>query len=546
MAKKKERIYMKKWLLYHPYRTPEPSDFYYLRLCNETYGLMEESAYFEAAGLLAREDVENMACFIVCYFEDVISGPGLWQAFTAQVNELYGTYLPFYDLDSDDYYPDEINIEDISFLIWYFISMTQFDENIISPDLIEWSDLSDRIFDIFEREYEQAPENTSLKEHYKVSPGEENFFVLKDKMRWIMLDSWLLHFQRKELADMINEDSRYQNEDGPAEENRELYLYDTIDSYIFSTCTNLLAKQGKDWLAYVQGKDHPLFKEILGMGEKKSGYYLFMGVENEKLLFQHIASEKILRITLESMDLPKDLEQGKSISFAGFVKWKNEWWFSGTTASWGYDADLIRKEKNSETSRMLFGEDPVSKKMKNEQLYSSFLKFNNGKPIAFVESEEKAGSFIRDYLVFHNESLDISASEKREGSKRILKNELLMRPGRSSEHGDNEAVPGMIFFNRESGIQMAFGFNDLVPDPDNASFKEDLTVDVSDNESDNESAHEAMRLLYSFYISGDWMRYLVNNYDIPGLDFPGDGGRELLMDNLDFMMRFWKRKNYYP
>ena len=131
------------------------------------------------------------------------------------------------------------------------------------------------------------------------------------------------------------------------------------------------------------------------------------------------------------------------------------------------------------------------------------------------------------------------------GWERILKHDML-KAGRSSEHGDINSVPGMIFFNRESGIQMAFGYNDLIPDPDNASYRENSTVDVPESESDPDSGHEAMRLLYSSYISGDWMKYLVNNYDIPGLNFPGEGGRELLMDNLDFMMRFWKRKNYYP
>jgi hypothetical protein len=345
---------------------------------------------------------------------------------------------------------------------------------------------------------------------------------------------------------MISQVLTNQGEDELPEESREMYIYDTIDSYVFLTYTPLLARQGKEWLAYTLGKDHPLFEEILGISEKKSGYYLFMGAENDKLLFQHIATETVLRVTSKSMDLPKDFVAGKSISFTGFVKWRDEWWFSGSQFSWGYNTDLIRKEKNSESSRMLFGEDPVLKKAENEQLYASFLKFNNGKPIAFVESEEKAGSFIRDYLVFHNESLDIPASEKREGKERILKNELLMRPARGSELGDIESVPGMIFFNRESGIQMAFGLNDLVPDPDNTSYCEDTTDDVSDNESDTESGHEAMRLFYSSYISGDWMHYMVNNYNIPGLDFPGEGGRELLMDNLDFMLRFWKRKGYYP
>jgi hypothetical protein len=534
MARKKESIYLDRWLSFHPYSTPAPSDFCYLRLCNETYSFLEENAFLESAGLLSREEMKNLACFIICYFEDVISGPGLWQAFTVQVRELYGTYLPFFNPDPDEYFPDEINIEDIYFLIWYFISMKQYDETIISPVALEWSDLSDKIFDILEREYELAPENLGLKQLYTVGPGEGDFFVLKEKMRWIMLDSWLLHFQGNELDEMISEVYTNQNENELPEESRELYIYDTIDSYVLSTHTPLLARQGKEWLAYTLGKDHPLFSEILGISEKKSGYYLFMGSENDKLLFQHIASEKVLRVTSKSMDLPKDFEAGKSISFAGFVKWRDEWWFSGSQLSWGYNTDLIRKEKNSESSRMLFEEDPVLKKKENEQLYASYLKFNNGKPIAFVESEENAGSFIQAFLNFHNETLDVPAREKRKRREIINKTELTKRPIKGSDHDNTEPIPGMIFFNPESGIQMVFGLNDLVPDPGNTWYRED------------ETGNETMRLLYSSHISGDWMHYMVNNYDIPGFDFPGEGGRELLMENLDFMLRFWKRKGYYP
>ncbi len=87
---------MDRWLSFHPYSTPAQSDFYYLKLCNETHRIMEENNFLESEGLLSREEMKNMACFIICYFEDVISGPGLWQAFTVQVRELYGTYLPFF------------------------------------------------------------------------------------------------------------------------------------------------------------------------------------------------------------------------------------------------------------------------------------------------------------------------------------------------------------------------------------------------------------------------------------------------------------------
>ncbi len=525
---------MDRWLLFHPYKTPAPDDFYYLRLCKETHRILDDNTFLESEGLLSREELKNLACFIICYFEDVISGPGLWQAFTVQARELYGTYLPFFNPDPDKYFPDEINIEDIYFLIWYFISMTLYDKTIINPVALEWSDLSDKIFDILEREYELAPENLRLKQLYTARPGEGDLFVLKEKMKWIMLDSWLLHFQGDELDEMIKKISTNQSENGLSEERRELYIYDAIDSYVLSTYTPLLARQGKEWLAYTLGKDHPLFEEILGISEKKSGYYLFMGAENDKLLFQHIATETVLRVTSKSMDLPKDFVAGKSISFTGFVKWRDEWWFSGSQFSWGYNTDLIRKEKNSESSRMLFGEDPVLKKAENEQLYASFLKFNNGKPIAFVESEENADSFIQSFLIFHNETLDVPARKKKKRREILMKAELTRNPVKGSEHGDTEAIPGMIFFNPESGIQMVFGLNDFVPDPDNTWYREDETGD------------EAMRLLFSSHISGNWMHYMVKNYEISRLDFPGKGGKEILMENLDFMLRFWKRKGYYP
>ncbi len=95
-----------------------------------------------------------------------------------------------------------------------------------------------------------------------VRPGEGDFFVLKEKIRWILLDSWLLHFQGNDLDEMISEVLTNQGEDELPEESREMYIYDTIDSYVFSTYTPLLASQGKEWLAYILGTDHPLFEKI--------------------------------------------------------------------------------------------------------------------------------------------------------------------------------------------------------------------------------------------------------------------------------------------
>ena len=151
---KNKPVHMKQWLSYHTYKAPQRSDFYYLNLCNEIYDIVMEHGDFDEEISLSDEEKKNLACFITGYFEDVISGPWLWKAFITQVHELYGTYLPFFDPDPDEYYPDEINPEDIWFLLWYYFSMVFSERSIISPTLYEWSDLAEEILEILEREYE--------------------------------------------------------------------------------------------------------------------------------------------------------------------------------------------------------------------------------------------------------------------------------------------------------------------------------------------------------------------------------------------------------
>jgi hypothetical protein len=536
---KRKSIYMQRWLSFHFYSTPLQSDYYYLKLCNEIYNMLRDDDFPDEEISISDEQKKNLACFVTGYFEDVISGPGLWKAFITQVSELYGTYLPFFDPDPEEYFPDEINPEDIHFLLWYYLSMVLSDDSIISPLIYEWSDYSNRIFDILEREYETAPENFNLKQLFNVSPEENNFFMIKEKLKWIMLDSWLHHFLGKELEE-ITDDTFIDDEEKPMpEESRAIYLYDTMDTFVLSRHTPLLARQGKEWLAYALGKDHPLYESLLEMGEKKSGFYLYMGTKGDDLLFEHIATGTRLKVTSRSMDVPTGNEPGRSISFAGFVKWRGEWWFSGSQLGWGYDNDLIRKEKESEKSKMLFGKDPAVQREENRQLYRSFLKFNKGKPLAFVESEEAANSFIRDFLAYHNRSLKRSVRKQRK-DRMPLEQDMLPDSIFKEMEPDLvqvETIPGMVFCDPDSGIDLAFGYNDMIPDARNQWY---MSTNTEDDPGDG-----TMILLESPHINGKLMHYLVSNYDLPGLEFPGLSGRELLLDNFDFMLRFWKRKKYY-
>jgi hypothetical protein len=539
VARKKESIYMQRWLSFHPYEMPHQSDYYYLELCNEIYKVLGYGEFPDEEIQISEEQKKDLACFIACYFEDVISGPGLWHAFVTQTNELYGTYLPFFDPNPEEYYAEEINPEDIHFLLWYYLSMIFCDDSVISPSFNEWSDHSAQIFEILEREYEVAPESFNLKQFFRLSPGELDFYLLRDKLKWIMLDSWLHYFLGYEMREMTDHLVRGDEDEPLSEETRAAYLYDTADSFILSRHTPLLARRGNEWLAYVLGKDHPLHKSLLEMGEKKSGFYIYMRKQGDKLLFQHIASGTELAVTARSMEVPPNVKPGRSVTFSGFVKWRDEWWFTGAQLVWGEDDKLIRNEQESEESKMLFGKDSAVKREENRQLFQSFMKFNQGKPLAFVENTETAEGFIRDFLAYHNKSKMDSLHKERKDRK-IQEADMFpeIKPRTTdSDQIDTETIPGMVYCDPDTGIALVFGHNEMIPDPRNKWY--------TDGNAEENVSDGTLIMLESQHISGNWMKYLASNYDLPGLEFPGLGGRELLVDNLDFMLRFWKREGYY-
>jgi len=109
--------------------------------------------------------------------------------------------------------------------------------------------------------------------------------------------------------------------------------------------------------------------------------------------------------------------------------------------------------------------------------------------------------------------------------------ELDRGPFTDTNSDSGESIPGMVFFNPDSGFETAFGYNELIPDPDNLWYIE--------------SDSGAGRLLYSQYISGRWMHYLAEHYELPGLSLPGEGGEETMEKNFDFILRFRKREHYY-
>ena len=91
-----------------------PTDKWYLDFATSILPLVKASPLFNKEELRTQIDA---AISLGMYFQDAIAQSGGWKLFSEAFQGVYGTYLPFYPL-SDDYTPDEINQEDIAFVLW--------------------------------------------------------------------------------------------------------------------------------------------------------------------------------------------------------------------------------------------------------------------------------------------------------------------------------------------------------------------------------------------------------------------------------------------
>mgnify|MGYP001529559339 CR=1 FL=1 len=154
---KQARIYMKRWLGINERNKQLSTDTWYLNFANQLLSLIDESPLYSKKFEAEKVDA---ALSLAVYLQDAIAQSGGWKEFSNAYYRLYKSYLPFYTL-TDEYLPDEINVEDISFIQWTLLSryaIFEEDEIIIQnphdSDLIEFSQ---KVYDVMDTAFEEAP-----------------------------------------------------------------------------------------------------------------------------------------------------------------------------------------------------------------------------------------------------------------------------------------------------------------------------------------------------------------------------------------------------
>lgn len=523
-----KRIYIKDWLELKPYEKHTIADIYYLKICNDIKRVITNNKQsFFLRMYLDNKDIDILSCFLTSYFEDLISGTNIWNSFIKAHKRLYKKQLPFYILD--EYYEEEINPQDICFLIWYFLNTIQ-EEKFISPFNDFIVEIAKKVMHVFDKEWEYAPENEYLKSFYQIDENEEDFYIARKLIDSLLFKTYLFYpdslikLQKQEFE--IIESSKIKD-------NIRMFLNENRDSSLHRTHTRLLSLKGKEWAAELLNSNHQLNKEFLNISKKIKGFFFYKGQDSNNIFIEHIASGKKFNLTKKSFDHSETLKEVDIILFMGITQWKNEWWFSGVFFQQSFNADLILDEKNSLESRMavnfLDHKEKETDKMLKMQL-SVFKEFNNGSQIAFLPSD-CIEEFYKSFVEFFNNSLNLSEKEIRE-SKQRAKNDGFFVTNDKSKNFSEVSETGLVFFNPNSGTEIVMAINSAFPMPLNPYFKEE------------ESVEHVMHLLMDQSISTELVNYCLDNCKTK-LSFFKEGVGNKYLNDIDFLLRFWKKDNYY-
>ena len=432
-----KKIYPKEWLELHPYKQTNSVDQYYVGIANEIHKRLYSSTIADA--FEEEENIRYTSLCLAAWFEDVISQTGIWQAFTAECRKRYGAYLPFYPIKGD-YFPDEINLEDIRFLLWHHIQYLCWGISAINPENPGIEQTAQEIYGLLAEEYETAPENERMQEFlYHSAMGEEDFFRYREILDWF---HYQCYFNIENVAQYRDEAERLLDDEEITPEMAETLIYATRTSLTFKGRRNLLSLTSPEWLVLI-GKAHPEHQLWGKVKARENSCYLLEKEDGEYLYVKDLCSEDEgeFKITKKSLNLSaiRSREVGKSALICELIYFGNAWWQCGMLLENKYDQKIAE-----------YVDDLTKQKEKTNEkaTFHDFIKASGGKSFVFCQSQEEISDFLLNKMEYGlKEDLDIPRIHTETGA--------------------------MLMANPHTGLHIQFKLCECIKSPDNPNYNKE-------------------------------------------------------------------------
>ena len=262
------------------------------------------------------------------YFEDVVSGTGVFQTFVRICRQKCGKTLPFYHLeDYDEYLEDDINEPDLEFLIWYYMAM-RFDYVVLPNDPCI-ATMAGIFFEELDAQWDYAPENQQLRDFYTFKDDPDDYFAVRTYMQKIFFSNYLTAPDAsltldEEMEDAIEELAE-QKADTAAAQALLSGHYDDL-TYKIRNC--LWGTTMTEWaLAYVED-DSDIARNILTISPKLTGYFEVAAETESHYVLSRVSDHTEYRVLKKSLEA-NPLKTGVFVRIS-LIRWRGDWHWSGS------------------------------------------------------------------------------------------------------------------------------------------------------------------------------------------------------------------------
>lgn len=460
------------------------SNHYYQKLYLKLSGIVRNTL----AEAYSPELCETLSLTYAHYFEDVISEFGLWQTFISKHKELYGKYLPFYEINEKFYYEDEVNAVDVRFLTWMVFQKRE-DTQLTDPFLPLILKLADEVYAVLDEEFEKAPINVDLASRLLDIKKYASFHSIRQICIQLATKSYL-------LSPFTNEQIRMANEAVAnlyADVNDTLMTFAINSVVAFSELTGPVPMAPKDWLSSMMDKWGLIYPAQVMKDVEILPYALYrLTGYNQDYVFVTGTDDKEYKISRSSFtDITESNFINKGLQCA-LVKYHGEWYTNGVT-SWSPDISTFMK----------FKEETEATAKANKKLYNAIMKANKKRPLLYFKDGQECLEWWKEKIGTEDEQVC------------------------EAELADKTFIA--IFADAEEGISVA---------PDAARYIKD-----KNNPYYDENAQGGLdATILSPAVSDKMIYHCIEKKMLPGLSMESAAGEEegkkLIQENLGFIAHF--------
>lgn len=484
------------WRLGHPLPVESPSDFYYVNLARRLYTTIRSTEM----GLQSTEAwVAETAMTLAYYMEDVVSGLGFWHTLVSKHKALYGKYLPFYAVDEEDYYADEINPQDVNFLLWMAVQDNK-RETLINPENPYLLELAQTLFRQLDREFEKAPINELLVEKLRDADTYRDLNALSVAAIRMMGGTYLFRSFTAQTETLV---AREVDSLLVSKAQAPLREYTVRFMQVFVRNTGALALKGTEWMSALLNfwGLESISKQVAEMEIISPAYYQMKNYDTERLVLEAFdGTEYSLRRDIFEPLVDQLLDANK-VCLCMLVRYNGEWNTAGAV-SWYPATELFEQYKNLRQER----------KRINEEACQKVVDATGGYPMVYFEDWNAFMEWGRKHNVIE------------EGFKPTLE----MQKGRCLA----------LFASPREGMTLVPNEARFICDPDH-------------NPCYNaaQARRGSLNLLISAgNLSTDMLHFILDHQLIPDATLAalkdGEHGKQLVQENLDFIARFMRTIDY--